>query len=90
MTDGGPAESVEDQAAGQEAAVEPLLELIAELDADARLQALTHSSWTERRIANLTASSPFLPSHSPRLNVFHAAMNSGSLPGQSGVRFVSE
>ena len=52
MTDGGPAESVEDQAAGQEAAVEPLLELIAELDADARLQALTHSSWTERRIAS--------------------------------------
>ena len=31
-------------------AVEPLLELIGELDAEARLQALTHSSWTERRV----------------------------------------
>ena len=52
MTDGGPAESVEDEAAGQGAAVEPLLELIGELDADARLQALTHSSWTDRRISS--------------------------------------
>lgn len=32
------------------AAVEPLLALIDELDAHARLQALTHSSWTERRV----------------------------------------
>jgi ribonuclease-3 len=30
--------------------VGPLLELIGELEAGARLQALTHSSWTERRV----------------------------------------
>src|SRR6187397_2539917 len=46
------ADSLEDEAAGQGAAVEPLLELIGELDADARLQALTHSSWTDRRISS--------------------------------------
>jgi ribonuclease-3 len=31
-------------------AVAALLELVAELDPEARLQALTHSSWTERRV----------------------------------------
>jgi ribonuclease-3 len=33
-------------------AVEPLLELIAELELERRLQALTHSSWTERRVSS--------------------------------------
>jgi ribonuclease III len=50
VTDRGAAGPLEDEAAGQGAAVEALLELIGELDPDARLQALTHSSWTERRI----------------------------------------
>lgn len=30
--------------------VQPLLELVAELDEDARVQALTHASWTDRRV----------------------------------------
>jgi ribonuclease III len=33
-------------------AVEPLLELVAELELERRLQALTHSSWTERRVSS--------------------------------------
>jgi ribonuclease-3 len=38
----------EDLPAGS--AVEPLLALIAELEPELRLQALTHSSWTQRRV----------------------------------------
>ncbi|MFN8114329.1 MAG: ribonuclease III domain-containing protein [Solirubrobacterales bacterium] len=49
MTDPGTAEPLEDEAPG-EGAVAPLLGLIAELDPEMRLQALTHSSWTERRV----------------------------------------
>jgi ribonuclease-3 len=41
--------SPEQDSTGREA-VEPLLALISELDEDARRQALTHSSWTERRV----------------------------------------
>ena len=41
--------SPEQDSAGREA-VEPLLALIAELGEDPRRQALTHSSWTDRRV----------------------------------------
>ena len=43
------AASIEDDP-GPGDGVAPLLALIEELDPDARLQALTHSSWTERRV----------------------------------------
>ena len=49
MTDAGTLEPAEDEVPG-EGAVAPLLGLIAELDPEMRLQALTHSSWTERRV----------------------------------------
>ncbi len=49
MPEEGSAASLDDQPARGEA-VAPLLKLIGELDADSRLQALTHSSWTERRV----------------------------------------
>lgn len=41
--------SPEQDSAGRKA-VEPLLAMIGELSDDVRLQALTHSSWTERRV----------------------------------------
>lgn len=41
--------SPEKEAAGREA-VQPLRDLVAELDPDIRLQALSHSSWTEQRV----------------------------------------
>jgi ribonuclease-3 len=49
VTDAGTVEPTEDEVPG-EGAVAPLLGLIAELDPELRLQALTHSSWTERRV----------------------------------------
>ena len=49
MPEDDSASSVGDSEADADA-VEPLLALIGELEPDARLQALTHSSWTERRV----------------------------------------
>ncbi len=49
MTDAGTADPAEDEVPG-EGALAALLELVAELDPELRLQALTHSSWTERRV----------------------------------------
>ena len=49
MPDPGTAEPLDDELPTG-SAVAPLLELISELDLDQRLQALTHSSWTERRV----------------------------------------
>lgn len=49
MPDSGTAGQVDDELPGG-SAVARLLALIEELDADSRLQALTHSSWTERRV----------------------------------------
>jgi ribonuclease-3 len=49
VTDPGTAEPLEDEAPGEGPAM-ALLALIAELGPELRLQALTHSSWTERRV----------------------------------------
>ena len=52
MPEDGSAPSIDDPAGSGDRvdAVGPLLGLIDELEPEARLQALTHSSWTERRI----------------------------------------
>lgn len=49
MPEEGTAASIEDEP-GPGEAVAPLLALIEELEPHSRLQALTHSSWTERRV----------------------------------------
>ncbi len=49
MPDSGTAGQLDDELPVG-SAVAPLLALIDELDAESRLQALTHSSWTERRV----------------------------------------
>lgn len=49
MAEPGTADPLEDEVPA-EGPVAPLLALIDELDDDARQQALTHSSWTERRV----------------------------------------
>ena len=50
MPEEGTAASIEDDPGSSGDAVAPLLALIDELEPDARLQALTHSTWTERRV----------------------------------------
>lgn len=47
--DGAPAVAGAPSAAGH---VEPLIDLVVELDPESRLRALTHSSWTERRTSS--------------------------------------
>ena len=49
MPEEGAAASPEEEAPERQP-VAPLLALVAELEPDSRLQALTHSSWTERRV----------------------------------------
>ena len=49
MPEGGAAASPEEEPP-ERGPVAPLLALVAELEPDSRLQALTHSSWTERRV----------------------------------------